>query len=264
MIIFQSGYSLPRGDYPLTHARISHSGNWKSGGTSLASTTATGYFADAPLGSLTYENWKPTAVPATWEYNHGSAFSCDNCCIASHTLSGCTINFQYWNGSSWISVTTAIVVSSNAPIMAFWPPVFAQRWRVNITAGSPPEIAVIKFGKLMQIPRPIYGGHSPIDFGRQTILRSNHSETGQYLGRTRQRVMLGAEYNWQNLEADWIRANWKNFQLAIETEPFFIAWRPGSFDEVAYCQTDAIPVPQNMGIRDLMSVSLSVRGLAYD
>ena len=265
MIIFQSGYALPRQDYPLTHARISHSLNWKAGGTSLTSTTATGYFANAPLGSMTYENWKPTVLPATWEYNNGSAFSCDNGCVASHNLSGCTVNFQYWNGASWVDVTAATVVTSNAPIMAIWSPVSAQRWRLNITAGPiVPEVAVIKFGLLLQMPRPIYGGHAPIDFARQTILRSNHSETGQYLGRTRQRVMLVSEFNWQNIEASWIRTNWKTLQLAIETEPFFLAWRPSSFNEVVYGQTDAVPVPQNQGVRDLMSVSLGMRGLSYD
>lgn len=71
-LILQTGYSLPGGDQPLTHARIAHSRNWRSGGTAVASSTATGFFANAPLNTLTYEKWKPTSATGSWEYNHGS------------------------------------------------------------------------------------------------------------------------------------------------------------------------------------------------
>ena len=53
-------------------------------------------------------------------------------------------------------------------------------------------------------------------------------------------------------------------QLAIEAEPFWIAWRPLESGQVGYCQTDAVPPVQYMGIQALMSAEINVRGLAYD
>jgi hypothetical protein len=253
---FSTGYTLPSGDYPLTHARIAHSLNWLSGGTATASATGAGYYADAPT---TFQSW---------EYDHGSAAECDYCCIAAHNLgtAASDLYIQYWNGSAWVSLVEFFnPVSTDEPIMVIFEPVKAQRWRIAVNnSSSVPEIGVIKFGSAMQMERPLYGGHAPIPMARQTILRSNYSETGEYLGRVKQRSYLITEYAWQHLSSTWVRANWPSFQLATEAEPFWIAWRPGTFGDVGYCQLDEVPVPSNMGIRDLMEVSMSVRARGYE
>lgn len=265
-VILESGYSLPSGDQPLTHARIAHSENWLDGGTASVSSTATGYFADAPLNTLTYERWKPSSVTATWEYDHGSSAEADYCCIAAHTLgtNGNSLQVQYWTGAAWSDLCAVTAITSDEPIMVIFEPETAQRWRISITSGTAPEVGVVKFGSSMQMERPIYGGVEPIPMARQTILRSNYSETGEYLGRTRQRSYLTTNYSWQHLTSDWVRANWPDFQNACEAEPFWLAWRPDTFGDVGYCQTDQTPIPSNMGIRDLLSVSLSVRARGYE
>jgi hypothetical protein len=265
-VILESGYSLPSGDKPLTYARIAHSLNWLSGGTASVSSTATGFFANAPLNTLTYERWKPASVTATWEYNHGSAAEADYCCIAAHTMgtNGNSVQVQYWTGSAWADLCPVTAVTSDEPIMVIFEPETRQRWRISITGGTAPEVGVIKFGTAMQMERPIYGGVAPIPMARQTILRSNYSETGEYLGRVQQRSYLSASYSWQHLTSDWVRANWPDFQRATEAEPFWLAWRPGTFGDVGYCQVDEVPIPSNMGIRDLLSVSMSVRARGYD
>lgn len=265
-VILQTGYSLPSGDQPLTHARIAHDNNWLSGGTVTASSTATGFFADGPTNGLTYEQWKPSAMPATWEYDHGSAAQCDYCVIGAHTMgtNGNTLQVQYWNGVSWTGVIASTAITTDEPIMAIFGPQTRQRWRISISNGTAPTIGVIKFGKALQMERPIYGGHAPIPMARQTIMRSNNSESGEFLGRAKQRLYLSTSYDWQNLTAAWVRVNWPSFQKAIEDSPFFIAWRPATFGDVALAQTDQVPIPQNMGVRDLMSVSLSVRARGYD
>lgn len=265
-VIFSTGYSLPSGDEPLTHARIAHANNWLAGGTVTASGTATDYFADGPTNSLTYEKWAADALTATWEYDHGSAAECDYCCIGAHTMgtNGNTLQIQYWNGSSWSGLIPATAITSDMPIMAIFPPQTRQRWRIQISTGTVPEIGVVKFGKALQMQRALYGGHTPLDYARQTIMRSNRSVTGEFLGRTKLRNTLATSYDWAHLKRDWLDANWKDFQLAIEEEPFFLAWRPGDFSEVGLCYTDQIPVPTSMGIRDLFQVSLNVSARGYE
>lgn len=265
-VAFESGYTLPGSDEPLTHARIAHSGNWLTGGTVTASTTATDFFADGPDNSLTYERWQPTASPATWEYDHGSDVEADYCVIGAHDLGtqSVTVNVQAEIAAVW---TTLVSVSptTDEPIMAIFEPRTETKWRLQLTyAGTDPTIGVIKFGKALQMQRTLYGGHAPINMARQTILRSTYSETGEFLGRTKQRTYAQTSFSWDNLTADWVRANWRPFQLAMETEPFFIAWRPSTYGDVGLCQTDSVPVPSNKGVRDLMSVEMSVRGYGYD
>lgn len=264
-IFIPGGYALPGGAFPLTHARIIHARNWLSGGTVSASTTATDYFAAAPTNSLTYERWKPTAITATWEYNHGSAATVDSCAIAAHTFAtnGNTVAVEYWNGSAWVEVARG-TPTDNGPLLILFAAISAQRWRISITGGTAPEVGVVRFARALQMPRPFFGGHTPVDFGRQVVLRANYTETGEYVGRSRQSVMLTTSCAWQHLPQDWVLANWPAMQRAIETEAFFIAWRPSESQMVAFAQSDETPAPQTMGLRDFYTVELKFRALAYD
>ena len=262
-VIFQAGYSLPSGDEPLTHARIAHANNWLSGGTVNASSTATGYFAEGPTNSLTYEKWKPTA-PGTWEYDHGGSSECDYCVIGAHTLgtASATFKVQYWNGGAWIDLCAATSPADDEPIMVIFAPQTRQRWRVNISAGTP-ELGVVKFGSALQMERPLYGEYTPFRFARTTELRSSYSETGEFLGRTKQRKYLDFPITWRQLTRAWVNANWFSAVTAFEAEPFFVASAPGAFDEAALCQVaDQIQQPTQQA-NGFLSASLTVRGYGY-
>lgn len=262
----QTGYSLPGGDLPLTHARIAHANNWLTGGTVVASTTDADYFANGPLTTDTYARWKPTSLAATWEYDHGSSALCNYCVIGAHTMgtNGNTLQIQYWNGSGWTGLIPSTALTEDSPIMAIFGEQTRQRWRIQVSNGTVPEIGIVKFGYALQMPQRIYQGHAPVDFSRETVLRSNISDGGEFLGRSVQRRSLRSSFDWTHLKAQWIRDNWKSFQKAVEAEPFFIAWRPETFAEVALCWTDQPPIPTNSGPRDYMSVSVPVTGYAYD
>ncbi len=289
-VIYQSGYTLPDGgvllqedggnlliengfnillDAPpgLTYARIAHSELWLSGGTASASTTDSDYFENGPLNSLTYEKWKPTAYPATWEYDHGANAEANCFCIAAHTLgtSGARIKAQYHNGSAWVDLCPITTITSDAPIMILFDDLNVSRFRLYIGYwASVPVVGVIKASRQLRMQREIYGGHAPADLARQTVLRSNFSETGEFLGRSKQRTYQRTTFSWSYLSAGWIRRNWPSLQRGIESEPFWIAWRPETFDAVSFMQADQSPIPQNMGAVDLMSVDLTARGLGYD
>lgn len=265
-VIFQDGYSLPGGDEPLTHARILHSNNWLTGGTITASSTDSDYFEEGPDNSLTYEKWKPNSLAATWEYDHGTAAECDCCCIAAHTIgtNGNTLRVQYYDGAAWQNLIAGTIITTDAPIMVLFEPETRQQWRIRVANETAPTIGVVKFGKALQMQRALFGGHSPVNTARQVVLNTNKSETGEYLGRTVKRTMASTTYEWSHLTTQWVRDNWRDFQRAIEDEPFFIAWRPGDNNDVAYAQVDSVPVPQNMGVVDLMSVSMQIRARGYD
>lgn len=280
-VVIPTGYVKPYGDRSLMCARILHSGNWLSGGSVAATSTATGYYADGPLNSLTYERWKPSSVPAYWIYDHGSAAQCDCACIGAHTIgtSGATVTLQYFDGSVWVDVASA-TPTDDMPIMFLFEPVTAAVWRLQMTTAVA-EVGVAKLGMAMQMPQPVEAGHQPLNLSRQVQLRTNRSDTGETLGRSIQRTMLGTSYQWRNLEDQWIRDVWRSFQTAIAAEPFFMAWQPEVWSEVALCSVDELPVPVETGertrsrvlqvsdvtdprVRALFSVEMKVRSHAWD
>lgn len=266
-VLFGTGYTTPPGDEPLSRARIAHSSNWISGGSITASTTATGFFEDAPDESTTYEKWSPSSLPATWENDLGSANEIDYCSIAGHTMGdkGNTLQVQYdsTGGGVWVDVINQ-AITDNQPIFCIFRPNTFQKWRVRITNGTAPSIAVVRFGKALQMERPIYGGHTALKLNRKTTVRSTRSELGGFLGRTRIRNSLGGSFNWSNLTSDFVRSDIETLIKAIETEPLFIAWRPDKFTDVQYCWTKQNPDgPPNAGPRDLMTFAISVDALGW-
>src|SRR5210317_2249073 len=64
--IIQTGYSLPGGNEPLTHARILHNLNRFKVKTITASSEVTGFEGEAADNGLTYDAWHPhsNSVPA--------------------------------------------------------------------------------------------------------------------------------------------------------------------------------------------------------
>lgn len=265
-VLIQSGYTLPSGDQPLTHARIAHARTWLAGGVASATTTDADYFTNGPLNILSYEKWKPTGTTSeTWEYDHTFAVECDYCAIGAHTIgtSGATVAVEYYDGSVWQTLIASTAPSDNSAIFAIFEPVTARFWRIVI-AGAAPTVGVVRFGAAIQMEQEIYGDHSPVSMARVAVIRSNQSVTGEILGRTVQRRMTENAFEWKHLTAAWVEAYWPDLQRAVESEPFFIAWRPGEKGDVVYGQTEAVPVPTNMGIQALMEVSLSVKGYLGD
>lgn len=265
-VLFQQDYAPQSDDMPMSHARIAHAGNWLDDGSTFGSATNPDSRVVSAKNTLTYERWQPSSMPGWWEYSHSGAAECDNCCIAAHTMgsNGNSLRVQYYNGSAWIDLIANTPIEDDSPIMVFFQPQTRSRWRIYVSGGTVPEIRVVKFGKALQLGRPIYGGHTPLPLARQTMLRSNYSETGEYLGRTVQRTYQSSSFSWRHLSSYWVRANWPTLQRAIEAEPFFIAWRPVKFGDVGFCQVDEVPVATNMGIADLMEASMTVRARGYD
>lgn len=270
--IKETGYSLPAADEPLTHARILHGNNRiaatnvDAGTTAVASST---YSKSAPLNGLTYERWKPNATTSTYEIDLGSAQAVTMACVGAHTLgsSGCTVTLQY-EDSGWQTVLSDSP-AANTAIMALFGEITAQNWRLSITGTAAPEIGVFWVGNPLQMERAVYGGFSPIQGNRNTVVRGIKSQTGEWLGRARIRRNYRGSISWAHLTADWVRDNLLDrdeMVPALETQPFFLAWRPDTFPlETFLCWTNGpVQAPANMGVRDLMTFGLEFEAFADD
>lgn len=264
ILITQSALLAESGDYPFTNARIGYDTITRTGTLTASSETALhpAYAAGLPN---TYDSWIPASIPAHIDCDAGAVASVDYIGIAAHTLgsSGCTFKLQYSaDGITYSDATPNMTVPNDTPIMVFFAEASARYWRLDISAGSAPIIGTWYAGKSLAMQRAIYGGHSPITLSRQTVIRSNKSEGGHFLGRYIVRSGVSTSAQFKNLTADWYRTYFDPFVLAARTMPFFFAWRPLEYPaEVAYAWTAGDIVPQNMGVRDLMSVSIDMQGV---
>jgi hypothetical protein len=262
-LVISSSLTLTQTERDENAARI---GYHKLSGTITATNEAVAYPATSAGNPLTYSFWRPTSLPSYWEIDFGTLQSVDYIGIASHELgsSGCSCVAQYWNGSAWIDLYS-FAPGVNTPILLLFDEIQTPKIRIGILSGVPPRVGVVYVGQSLTMERPIYGGHSPITLTRTTVYKNNASESGQWLGRSVRRGGAKTTFEWKNLTAAWYRENFDSFASAARFAPFFIAWRPFTFaNEVGYVWTNNDIAPTNTGQRDLMSVSISVEGLAVD
>ena len=105
----------------------------------------------------------------------------------------------------------------------------------------------------------MFPSHDPRKLARDTRKRPTVSEGGEWLGNTIVRQGRSGTFAWEHLEANWYRINVDPFIHHARQKPFFIAWNPLRFTDCIYAFMEGDVSPANMGIRDLMSFSISVK-----
>jgi hypothetical protein len=254
-----------------------------------ASTTAAGFFEQAPANSLTYESWSPSSLPATLDVTVSGSLPVTYCGIASHTLgtSAATVALQYsTDGTTYVTVDEVGAVD-DAPILFMFAKINAQYWRLSISGSTAPSLAVWYLGEALVMERGVYQGYTPIELSRKTIFRPQMSESGQWIGRSIVRKSVSSTMQVNNLSNVWVRRYLEPFIVSALRYPYFFAWHPipdyagkslildfaeqqyassralsSATDGVAYVQTSSDVQPTNSGPRDLMSVSIPMEGLA--
>ena len=229
MIIFESEYATA---IPLNHPRIC-SGNYPA--TVSADVVGETYNSDAVLGANTYERYDP-ATAATITLDFGVNVDVSYLAIAAHSLSNPNdstverIVIQYSDDN--ISFTTLYDGSpvSNGPDdkspLIFVFNEVSMRYMTFYTEKAGFEVGVMYAGKILEIYRGIYSGHTPVTFNRNTVKNLNRSIKGQFLGTSIVRSGLSASYSFSNVPITWYEDNIEPLSLFARTKPFFIAWNP--------------------------------------
>ncbi len=249
----------------LKHPRVGIDDLFRDG-TVTASSEAADHPKENATDGLDWDWWEPTGVPAWIQVDAGSAQAVTYMGIAAHDLGtqGCSVTPQYSSdGSTWSDATSAHSPSDDTPIMFLFEEVSARYWRLYISGGSAPQLAVVQVGKSLDFQRALYQGHSPLPLSRQTDVRPNRAEGGARLGRSIIRRGVATSVQFQNLKADWVRSELDPFIKLARTYAFFFAWRPTTYpDEVGWVWVNGDIVPENSGPADRMSVSFDVQGIA--
>ena len=255
----------------LKHPRIGYENRCRDANCTITTSTAQANLGgDSVISGLTYDFWKPTTTPATITFAFTEAITADYCGIAAHTLTQTSnsVELEYWDAAAspaaWVSLGSVLPGNSNGnpTIMFLFDEISSQTWRLTLTgAGEIPTIGVVNLGAALKVERRIYGGHTPITLSKNTVIRPNKSENGQFLGRSIIREGATTGISLKNLTPAWVRASFYPFMDSARTYPFFWAWRPQLYaDEVAYVWVNKDIVVSNSGQADLMDTSFTVEG----
>ncbi|MCP4499352.1 MAG: hypothetical protein GY822_05220, partial [Deltaproteobacteria bacterium] len=153
------------------------------------------------LSANTYQRWYPTATTVTAKFQLSELTDVDFIGIAGHNLTGVTVLVQ-----TAISVGGAltdlesITPVDNRAIMINFDTINIREIALTMTLSTSNEIAVVSCGKALQMPRSIYGGHSPMALSQDTTFHNSISDGGNILGRTIIRQGLDGQLKWQFLD----------------------------------------------------------------
>lgn len=225
------------------------------------SSSATGFPAAAVLNPMTYERWRPTVAPANMIIDLGAIKEIDYVALL-HELQGATLSIYHRQGSSgdWTTICHELVITDNTPSMFVFEPVNARY--ISIVINQIREINVVYVGKVLTIETYITGSHAPGMLSRKTDIRSNRSETGQFLGRSVMPMGYETSYAFDFLPAQWVRDKLDPFVEFATKRPFFIAAEVDRFpEEVLYGWCNRDIHPSYTGALDYMSVSFQVEAI---
>jgi hypothetical protein len=192
----------------------------------------------------------------------------DYVAIAGHNLGtlGVSIAIGYFDNSSppiWTDLVTDSVLANDSPALFR----FTAQSLVTVSIRLGPtsqlaQIAVVYAGKLLVLPRKLYQGFVPINYGRVAKVTSGRSEAGQFLGRIVTQEFVKDTVPLSLIDPDYFRAYIADFLVDSKQNPFFIAWRPQTYpDEVGYCHMTNDPAPINEAPHGLVAMSLEMTGI---
>lgn len=126
-------------------------------------------------------------------------------------------------------------------------------------------ISVLMFGRVLALPEDIGAPATPPPFGRDTTTYPSVSEKGNFLGSHVVRVGWAFQIRQENVDPDWVYANWPALVHHVETYPFFYSWRlesePG---DAVFCWVHKQPGQPRYSNPIYMAWALSCRGMHVD
>lgn len=184
--------------------------------------------------------------------------------IARHNLrGGAEMRIEFGVGVSFNVAIDWFEVPTRQAIMFLFKEAQPDTVRIRIRDNSePPTIAVLYLGRVTELQRRIYVGHTPVTMGRTVETVGGYSENGQYLGEVTRREGRQTSVSLQNLTPSWYRSNLDPFLAQRPRRPAFFAWRPESYPtEVGYVWLRGNPQPSNQRANGMMEISIDFEAI---
>ena len=252
--------------FPLNHARILYANLLNGSGVTATGGSQNPEYALIPN---TFQAWSFTSSTAgTITITLPSSQNIDTICIGAHNLKGETIQVQYDANLTDPFTTFApskTVTTNDAIMFHIATAVSARRVRITVSGngGLNHKVGFISAGVALQMPRPFFSGHNPMNQNKKHRYFDAYTESGNMVGRAKRSVMLEGDFQWNNIPDVWYRTYMPAFIESATRLPYFIAWNLLQYeDDCAMAFTDEDISAPYSGTRDLRSISFSARGIA--
>lgn len=242
--------------------------------TNITTTTAaTGYPATNLANPSTILKWKGTFDSPEEDNEYitlalNTAEEVDYVGIAKHNFGTAQIavSLEVYDAAGspdWTEIVTDFIPADDAPILVRFTPQAVTSIRIRLQPGTEaPTAAVVYAGKLLVLQRRIYVGHTPITMGRKASIINGRSESGDFLGRVVTSETNSTAFDMQNLTPAWFRSYMIPFIRNAVENPFFFAWRPGSYPaEIGFAWLTNDPIPSNQQPNGMMGCSFEMEGV---
>jgi len=246
--------------YALNHARILYASELL---TSTVTTSA-GTNGNLVLVPNTADRWAITAGGSI-TFTLSTAVNMDSVAIGAHNLgstnhvvsveysSAATGTFSTFKAARTPADDTALMFHNTTTVSVL-------RLKVTCTGSGSAFVGSIYAGIALQMQRPFFAGHSPINLSAKTIRYSSMTEGGNFVGEQIRRLGFNTSAQFSNLENDWYRFYFQPFVVHARTLPFYFAWNLDQYDtDVGYCKTSEDITPA-YGVKDMFDVSFQMMG----
>ena len=192
----------------------------------------------------------------------------DYAAIARHNLGSLQIPIAigYMDSSSppvFVEIIGDTLLADDGPALFRFTEQGIGNVTIRLQAGSlAAQIAVVYCGKLLVLPRKVYQGFAPINYGRVAKVTNGRSEAGQFLGRIVLQEFVKDVMPLSLIDPAYFRDHIADFLVDSKERPFFIAWRPQTYPlEVGYCHMTNDPLPTNEAPHGLIAMQLEMTGI---
>lgn len=208
-------------------------------GTITASTEATGFGKANAVTETTYDQWSPTALPATISSDLGAAASVDCAAVIAHDCftKGNTVLFQRSSdGSSWTTVDS-VVPTDNSPILFLFDSINYRYYRFRFENGTVPFVGVVMVGARFTMPAGVVAPYTPMWAAKQYELLTSNSLGGHFLGNRIIRKSAETSVEFVNVSESFAESDLRDFMEHYnQGKAFVFASGPSVFSlDVGYC-----------------------------
>lgn len=214
---------------------------------------------DGSLDQIT--DWKPWSF---WRPTGSGPFVVEAVLVGEPTINGWAmaghdavglVGMDTWDGAAWVVFAEVIHSGDGSVVYLNGDPLTTTKLRFRFADVS--FISILWAGVDMVMPEGVTSGWTDPDLALRADTNPEISRDGVYLGSAVEQWVATLSLDVKNLEATWVRDNWKPFLRTCSTRPFFLHWHKVDWPSSACLCTKAKFGGSAFSGKDFIDVSVT-------
>lgn len=176
----------------------------------------------------TYKYWTPSSLPSILTVDLGSAYSADAFAVVGHDCytHGNTLTLQSSPDNTTWTTRCTVTPTDNTTILGLFNSVSARYWRLQVSGGTVPNIAVVMLGARFTFPAGVKPPYVPVWLSQQYELLTATTIGGQFLGNRVKRKGGKTQINLVALDRSFVESSLLGFKEHYNLGKAFV-WAAG-------------------------------------